>query len=157
MDTLAHGLWTYALSSVPARPARWKLLVFFGALPDLVWLPTALWGVEAENDAFMLLYRISHSLVIWFVVTLAVSAWKGRAFWMTWPWALHILIDVPGHTDILTPFLWPVSDFTIRGWWDWLSLKLIVGNYIVLALFVVAATFLRTRRRRMHRVTAGRL
>lgn len=138
MDTLAHGLWTYALSRTRQR-SPWKLLVFFGILPDLLWLPTILLGrLGFNNTLFIILYNISHSLVVWILVTLIISAVRGRFFWATWPWALHILIDIPGHPDFHTPFLWPVSSWTIAGWWDWLTPVLLVGNYLGLgAVFIL--------------------
>jgi hypothetical protein len=82
------------------------------------------------------LYHLSHSLIIFAGIFLLV--WAIRRYWLKfrqavpmsdsplsagWPfwemtgWMLHILIDIPTHTRRLypTPFLWPLSDFTIDG------------------------------------------
>jgi hypothetical protein len=82
------------------------------------------------------LYHLSHSLIIFAVIFLLV--WGIRRYWLKsrqavpmngslmsaggpyWEmtgWMLHILIDIPTHTRRLypTPFLWPLSDFTIDG------------------------------------------
>ena len=41
----------------------------------------------------------------------------GGAYWEMTGWMLHSMIDIPTHTRRLypTPFLWPLSDFTIDG------------------------------------------
>lgn len=82
------------------------------------------------------LYHLSHSLIIFVGIFLLV--WAIRRYWLKsrqavpasgsllsaggpcWEmtgWMLHILIDIPTHTRRLypTPFLWPLSDFTIDG------------------------------------------
>ncbi|MBI3963939.1 MAG: hypothetical protein HY341_02980 [Candidatus Kerfeldbacteria bacterium] len=135
MDTLAHGLLTYTISRVPQKPLRsWWLLVGFGMLPDAVWIVGSVFGIP-----FDALYRMSHSLTVWAVISTVALLITRRAFAFTWPWALHILVDIPGHTVAsgselmakgpLTPFLWPLSDFTLRGWWNWLDVRWIVGTY----------------------------
>jgi len=82
------------------------------------------------------LYHLSHSLIIFagiFLLVLAVRRYRfksrqaipvsgaqlsaGGAYWEMTGWMLHILIDIPTHTRRVypTPFLWPLSDFTIDG------------------------------------------
>ena len=82
------------------------------------------------------LYYLSHSLIIFAGIFLLVWAIRrywlksrqavpmngslmraGGAYWEMTGWMLHILIDIPTHTRRLypTPFLWPLSDFTIDG------------------------------------------
>ena len=67
------------------------------------------------------LYHITHSLVIFaFVFALLWVAAK-RPVWIVAGWGLHILIDIPTHSLALfpTPFLWPISDFSVDGiGWD---------------------------------------
>lgn len=146
MDILAHGLWIYAVSKAKKNPLLVRWQVFFGIFPDLVWLPaTAFWLVTTGMVRFsMPLYDVSHSLVVWAAVTLVAMLYYRRAYLLTWPWALHIAIDIPGHTDLQTPFLWPLSDFTVRGWFDWMSAPWLTANYAVLA-FVIAGIALRKR------------
>lgn len=135
MDTLAHGLWTYILGRKTQPRSNWHWLVFFGIFPDLVWLPfTALSVVTSGQIVFFQgPYNISHSVVIWALVSaLLMFRWR-RAFYFTWPWALHILIDIPGHLDMHTPIFWPISSFKISGAWDWLTPWWLLANYLVLA------------------------
>jgi hypothetical protein len=82
------------------------------------------------------LYHLSHSLIIFtgiFLLAWAIRRYRlkslygapmsgspqsaGRPCWEMTGWLLHILIDIPTHTRRLypTPFLWPLSDFTIDG------------------------------------------
>jgi hypothetical protein len=82
------------------------------------------------------LYHLSHSLIIFAGIFLLVWAIRrywlksrqavpmngslmsaGGPYWEMTGWMLHILIDIPTHTRRLypTPFLWPISDFTIDG------------------------------------------
>lgn len=136
MDTLAHSLWAYAVGRSARLKRKWLILGIVGAGPDLVWLPFTALGVVTSGriSFFTAPYELSHSLVIWGVLTILASwRWKKAIAW-TWPWAFHILIDIPGHIDLPTPFLWPVSHFTIRGTFDWLSPKLLLINYFCLAI-----------------------
>jgi len=151
MDTLIHGLWTYVASpSKRSTPLlRWQL--FFGVFPDLVWLPvTAYWLLTTGHLNFsMAFYEVSHSFVVWGAVVLVAMVWYRKAYLALWPWALHILIDIPGHNaakDLLTPFLWPVSDVVIRGWWNWLSVPWLIANYAAVAV-VIAVIVYRGRNR----------
>lgn len=118
-------------------------------LPDLVWLPATAYNLVAAGSVhfFIPLYHVSHSLVVFAVCTLVASLYHRRAAYVMWPWALHILVDIPGHIDLPTPFLWPLSDFTIHGWFDWLSLPWLIANYAVLT-FVIAGIAIREKDRR---------
>ena len=151
MDILAHGLWTYVAAGTQRETSRLKWLVFFGTLPDLIWLPaTAFWLVTTGHLRFsMPLYDVSHSLVVWVVVTFVATLYHHRAYAIMWPWALHILMDIPGHNTpqlLFTPFLWPVSRFTIHGWWDWLSAPWLIVTYVVLA-FIISGIFIHKKDR----------
>jgi hypothetical protein len=82
------------------------------------------------------LYHLSHSLIIFTAIFLLIWAIRYyclkslratqishtelnrlRPPWELSGWILHILIDIPTHTRGLypTPFLWPLSDFTVDG------------------------------------------
>ncbi len=136
MDTFAHGLVTYAVRQSVKSRADWRVLVFFGAFPDLVWLPfTALHFLTRGNIYFFQgPYNISHSFVIWAAASLLVSIRWRKAFAYTWPWALHIVIDIPGHVDMYTPILWPVSHFKFQGLFDWLTVPWFIVTYVGLAI-----------------------
>lgn len=147
MDIFSHLLWgnlEYRL--IPQTKHDNKLIyggIFFSIFPDLIaftypfcWL---IWhrfiqrdlkhwpGSPAEYEALPCaaltykLYRVSHSLVVWLVVFCLVWKWIGFFPWVLLGWATHILIDIPTHTKgfFATPFLWPISKFTINGYaWD---------------------------------------
>lgn len=146
MDTLAHGLWTYAVSPSKKLLALLRWQVLFGVLPDLVWLPaTAYWLLTTGHVRFsMPLYDVSHSIVVWAALTMLAMLYYRKAYAVTWPWLLHILIDIPGHIDLQTPFLWPLSRYTVHGWFEWMSVPWLTANYAVLA-FVIAGIALRKR------------
>jgi len=152
MDTFAHGLWTYAITRTPKKRIAWFWPVFFSVSPDLFWfIPVGIMIVAsrtglstyAGDGLFIGLYNISHSLVVWALATLTLSAILRRWFWPTWGWALHIIIDIVGHQYTLTPFLWPLSSMKVHAAWDWLNVPWLIGNYVALA-----AVFLILRRRR---------
>ena len=148
MDTLAHSLWAYAVGGSAKLKHRWIILGLVSAGPDIVWLPFTIYDFLLRRGIHFhtIPYELSHSLVLWLAISLIVSLKWGRAFTWTWPWAFHILIDIPGHVDMPTPFLWPVSHFTIRGAFDWLSPKLLLLNYFTLAV-VFFFLWLRDRRK----------
>ncbi|MBI4386783.1 MAG: hypothetical protein HY551_05325 [Elusimicrobia bacterium] len=107
-------------------------------LPRMRYAP----GIWRENgppmpqelvDAYHSYYVYTHSLVI---LGLAVGAlWllrrRRRLLWLTIPYALHILMDIPTHERYLTPFLYPISMWTFKGiswghpwifWPNWIAL-----------------------------------
>jgi hypothetical protein len=133
MDTLAHGLWAYLLGRGTRQRQRWALLGLISAGPDLIWLPFTLLHYLSNGNLmfFPLPYQLSHSLVLWAAfTTIASLRWKNFWRW-SWPWALHIVIDIPGHIGASnqTPILWPISDFSIRGIFDWLTPQMLLVNY----------------------------
>lgn len=135
MDTIAHGI----IATLAGRTARsrvdWRWLFFFGALPDLIWIPFTLYSLGAGQGLVYhwTPYNVSHSLVLWAAVTvLATIRWR-RAWQYTWPYAAHLLVDIPGHIDMPTPILWPMSSWHINGWFDWLRAPLWLGTYVVFA------------------------
>lgn len=76
-----------------------------------------------------LLYKISHSLIIFSATVVVLSAFifLNRRFGLSlkfqkFPlevsaWAFHILLDIPTHAIgfFATPFLFPISDWTFNG------------------------------------------
>ncbi len=136
MDIFAHGLVTYAVRQSANIRSNWRWLVFFGMFPDLVWLPfTALQFLTHGNIYyFQGPYNLSHSFVIWVAVSLLATIRWRKIFFYTWPWALHILIDIPGHLDMRTPILWPISNFKFHGLFSWLTLPWLLATYGALAI-----------------------
>jgi len=148
MDTLSHTLWGGGLFGFRGRP---KTALLFGALPDLAafgpWLTYRLATGRFEPgkpdlsiipDLVFGTYDVTHSLLVaGLAVALAFRLRPALAFPML-AWPFHILMDIPTHTREFfpTPFLWPVSDFTVAGipWatpWIWLpnlaGLALLLG------------------------------
>lgn len=159
MDTIAHGLWTFAVSPTRKNRSLTRWRVFFGMFPDLVWLPFTAYDLLVSRMLRFHLgpYDLSHSLIVWFFVTAIASLRWRRAIAVTWPWALHVLIDIPGHIDLPTPFLWPLSSYAIRGAWDWLAPAWLIGNYIVLAAVFTFVGWRRwVRARRVKTVSSAR-
>ncbi len=147
MDTLAHGLWAIALGKTGRTRTPWWALAIVGAGPDLVWLPFTFVNLVSSGKIYFFQgpYNISHSLVIWAALTLiATLKWRRAIFW-TWPWALHIVIDVPGHLDMFTPILWPISHWNIPGRFDWLSPQYFIGTYLALLIIFLVLFFLRRK------------
>lgn len=63
------------------------------------------------------MYDLTHSLVTFTLVFGAVWWWRRRPFLPLAAWGLHILVDMPTHDSSFfpTPFLWPISDYTVPG------------------------------------------
>ncbi len=138
------------------KPLNIKLAVFWGIFPDLfafgipiiLIIGQLLTGqisisdlpgpekIEPPQNKFasvlqnvLLLYSISHSLVVLFAVFIIISgviylkrktsssATRQIIPWELGGWLLHILIDIPTHSSAFysTPFLWPISNFKISG------------------------------------------
>jgi membrane-bound metal-dependent hydrolase YbcI (DUF457 family) len=137
MDFVSHALWGgIAFGRQNRKYYLWAALI--SILPDI--LTEGLFGalyllkiggmpgwenghpnitdypIYAQN-----LYNITHSLVIFVVVFLLIYVIIKKIPWLVGGWGLHILIDIPTHSQALfpTPFLWPISDYKINGvGWD---------------------------------------
>lgn len=137
MDTLSHTLWGGGLFGYRGRP---KTALLFGALPDLAafgpWLAYRLVTGRFEPgkpdpavipELVFRTYDVSHSLLVAVAaVALALRLRAALGFAML-AWPCHVLMDIPTHGRgfFPTPFLWPVSGFTVDGlsWatpWIWL-------------------------------------
>ena len=82
-----------------------------------------------------MLYNMSHSLVLFFLVSVIVVALLRRVPWEMGGWLLHIFIDIPTHSYRFypTPFLWPLSEWKFDGF-SWGTPWFIIVNYSVLAI-----------------------
>ena len=136
MDTLSHTLWGGGLFGFRARL---KTALLFGALPDLAsfgpWLAYRLLTGRFEPgkpelaiipDFVFAAYDVSHSLLVASLAVALAWRWRPELGFAMLAWPFHILVDIPTHSRAFfpTPFLWPVSDFTIDGlsWgtpWIW--------------------------------------
>lgn len=158
MDTLSHTLWGYAaLRTRGVTAARWGALA--GAAPDLLYfLPSkaeqiwekgweglligsqrGIWRQEGPPlppelvEAYGRYYVYTHSLVILAFGVLA--AWLlgfRRLVWLSLPYGLHVLMDVPTHERYLTPIFYPLSSWTVTGL-AWSDPLVFFPNWIALA------------------------
>ena len=91
--------------------------------------------VSAIPEFVSILYDITHSLVIFALVFISVWIIRRKPFWPLLAWGIHILVDIPSHSDQFfpTPFLWPVSDFHLNGI-SWGSPVIFFPNWILIVL-----------------------
>ncbi len=92
------------------------------------------------------LYNISHSAVIFLLTFFIVWFFAKRPVWEMGAWLLHVLIDIPTHSNQFypTPFLWPVSHFGINGF-PWASPGFLTVNYLLIAAAYSALYFVRKK------------
>jgi hypothetical protein len=144
MDILAHFLWTLAIYW--QHPRRW-IAGLIGFLPDI--LSFGIFFVQRiitgnfERGAPQLatiptyvftLYDLTHSIVVFAIGAALLWFFARDWFWLSLGWGLHIIIDVPTHTNRFfpTPVFWPISDVTFSGigWGSWWFMLM---NYAALA------------------------
>lgn len=167
MDGLSHIFWTATLYKLlrekTGKPLNLWHAAFWGTFPDifafgipLVILSSQLMRgkipfVDSVLESSVKLYSYSHSIIIFtgaiiLVETIALINRRTLIFpknlksipWEMGGWLMHILIDIPTHSSFLTPFLWPLSDFKIKGV-QWSSPWFMVLDYtlIILVYFAV--------------------
>ena len=132
MDVFSHGLWGGVAFGRRSRH-DFYLAILFGMLPDLlsfgIFTPIRiasivsgqrtgdLWSTNTIPTYVHTLYSITHSLVV-FIALLGILYLFARRFAVPFlAYGLHILVDIPTHSDLFfpTPFLWPLSNFTVNG------------------------------------------
>ncbi len=149
MDTFAHAFWSYAIFLWTGSP--W-LAVLFGIMPDLLSFGSLIFvNVLTGNFKFgkpnsnlipkwvYKSYDYTHSLVVSAVVIIFVFLLTSTSKpWFLLAWPLHIAIDIPSHKKSFfpTPFLWPVSDFSIDGI-SWGTLSFTIINYFLLVILYI--------------------
>ncbi|MBI4095102.1 MAG: hypothetical protein HY435_02845 [Candidatus Liptonbacteria bacterium] len=94
-----------------------------------------------------LLYALSHSLIVFFLIASIVYIVKRRIVWEMSGWLLHIVIDVGTHSYQFypTPVFWPISFWHFNGI-PWHTPWFMAVNYA--ALVFVYFAFIHTWRRR---------
>jgi hypothetical protein len=164
MDIFSHAAWGAASLSTKPRLRWWAALA--GAAPDLLWyLPSAAERVAAHGwrglavgsdqriwradgpplppelvDAYYRYYIYTHSLVLLALVTALVLATRWRRYaWLSIPYALHIVMDIPTHERYQTQPLAPLSSWHVQGltWTDprifWTNVAALAVVYIWIA------------------------
>lgn len=151
-----------AINKKAKKPLNAWLAGFWGIFPDLfaftipfIWL---LWNLAfaglnfsdiprsdlvepAPRDSLpifrltSLLYSLSHSAIIFFIVFGIVYLIFHRPIWELGGWFIHILLDIPTHSYQFypTPFLWPVSDWKFDGF-SWGTLWFLILNYLAVVI-----------------------
>ncbi len=150
MDIISHGLYGGVAFGRKSRISYLKAFLF-GIAPDLlsfgIFTVVTVLGFAASPDwrdgppdpsaipqYVHQLYDMTHSLVV------ALGAFGLVWFFLTKPvyemlaWPLHILVDMPTHSHAFfpTPFLWPLSDFTIDGI-PWSNPYIFIPNVILIS------------------------
>ena len=163
MDIFSHGL--YGGVAFGRKSRRDYLTAFlFGVGPDLlsfgffflaIGLGIESWpvgnftppGAKVIPEYIHFLYGITHSLVIYAIFfAILYLLGKKKFAWLTLGWPLHILVDIPTHSNgfFPTPFLWPLSDFSVNGI-PWAHPVIFIPNLIV--LIVLYAYWYKKRKR----------
>jgi hypothetical protein len=161
MDILAHGVYNLALQKNIKKKSKkintWEA-ISWGILPDLIpfGIPL-LFGLFSGNsfnhhsvvggfDIARVLYPFTHSLVIFFGVFLVMYVIKKKWYLPMLGWGLHVLMDIPLHTPeyFPTPFLFPISDWTLPFGIAWSTPYI----WISLWIFVLIWLFLSYRRKK---------
>lgn len=161
MDIISHGLWG-SLAFGRKNRGSFRLAFLYGVGPDLfafgVYFATSLFGLTrhwrffheppdpASIPAYVYrLYSVSHSLIAFAFIFVALWFLFRRPIWEFSAWGLHILFDIPTHSYRFfpTPFLWPLSGFTFSGW-SWASPWILFPD--ILLLTVLYAWFFLFRR-----------
>jgi hypothetical protein len=145
MDIFSHGL--YGGIAFGRKSKRDYVIAFlFGVAPDLLafgaFFITSLFssGVVGRPNLASIpsyvfsIYNFSHSLVV-FALFFAIAWIAGKKDFakLMLAWPLHILVDIPTHDTSFfpTPFLWPISHFSIDGT-SWGQPLIFVPNVILL-------------------------
>jgi hypothetical protein len=132
---------------------QWRGAFLLGAAPDLLAFGPfylAQWGRTDWINFPPYVhqsYHVTHSLIIWGLLTAAVWFGRKRFPWILGAWGLHILFDIPLHelSFFPTPYLWPVTTPLVNGW-RWAQLRIMIPNYIALAVAYTLMLGLRYRR-----------
>lgn len=168
MDIISHAAWGYAALRWRGRKTAW-LGALTGAAPDLLtfippmvkrvvehgWAGLSRGGPRSPGiwraggpplppelvDVYNNYYIYTHSLVILaMVVGLVYLAGRRGHLYLALPYALHILMDIPTHERFQTPFMYPLSSWTLQGiswghplifWPNWIAL---ISVHVYLAL-----------------------
>lgn len=133
MDILSHGLWGGLAFGRTRRRDYWLAFVI-GLAPDLLSFgiftaatilglsPSPHWQAGPPAAAAIpgyvhTLYNYTHSLVIFAAVFGLIWLIRRKPYLPLLAWGLHIGMDIFEHSQAFfpTPFLWPLSAFTING------------------------------------------
>jgi len=80
-------------------------------------------------------YNVTHSLVVWAATFFLLWLTTKHPPWLLGAWLLHIVCDIPTHTESYfpTPFLWPLPTPFVDGI-PWSTPWLMAVNYATMVL-----------------------
>jgi len=152
MDIVSHGLWGGMAFGRASRKAFWAAFAFSVA-PDLLafgpHFVASVWDSLAGNGGPPIgprhgyanvpsyifgIYNVTHSLVVFVVAFSLAWATRRQPWWPLGAWGLHVLMDIPTHSTRFfpTPFLWPLSDYSVDGI-SWGRPLILVPDLVLLA------------------------
>jgi len=174
MDTFSHGFWAgtayYAINRKLKKKLDTKLAVFWSVIPDLLsfgisffWIIWSLINRTIDfsqmprpdtvgpnhsifvSNIIQIFYNISHSLIIFLLISALVFLVSRRIVWEMGGWLIHVLMDIPTHSfpSYPTPIFWPVSNFKFNGY-DWETPWFLILNF---ALVLTVALWIRKKRK----------
>lgn len=133
MDIVSHGLWG-GIAFGRKTKKSFLAAFLFGIAPDFlafapffagmilgftprVFTPGEPPPLDAIPQYIHSVYQVTHSVIIFLLAFAAVAIIIRRPLWEMLAWGLHILMDIPTHSNSFfpTPFLWPLSTFHIDG------------------------------------------
>lgn len=163
MEIFAHTLWTTAGVKVfnDSRKEKTKKIsfvwsAFWGLFPDIfsLSLPIVIFAIglimgdyglgslphtrEVINsyNISLILYPMTHSLVIWGFVFGIVWIVMKRPPLVMLGWVFHIILDMPSHPMgvFATPLFYPLSNYKFQYGVSWASTSFFIINYSVLSI-----------------------
>lgn len=153
-DILSHGLWGGI--TFGRRSSYWLALIF-GVMPDgLTFVPLVIIrliegdpvrgtpGLSTIPPWVFTMYSLTHSLIIAGVVVSILFYIDKKIGIAGSAWILHVIMDIPVHNQeyFPTPFLYPLSNFSVNGV---SSLKIWAVNWLVLISVYIYFYFNRKR------------
>lgn len=151
MDIISHGLYGGVSFGRKNKLSYWKSFLF-GVMPDLfsfgilfaLSILSLASGPDFSNGPpdpssipqyVHALYNVTHSFVVAGIVIGIVWFVRKSPMMELFAWPLHILVDIPTHANSFfpTPFLWPVSSYTVDGI-GWGTPIIFIPNLVILAV-----------------------
>ncbi len=154
MDIFAHGIYNIALQKTLRKDKqKWKKILeafWWGIMPDLLAfgapLLVAIFLGSLDHHALVngtdlsaLVYPFTHSLVIFGAVFLILSLLLKKWYLPMLGWGFHILMDIPFHTPNFfpTPFLFPVSSYTLPFGIYWGTPAVWIGLWAIVIIWLL--------------------
>ena len=138
------------------------LAVLFGLLPDLLSfgilfaanlingdLTRGKPALETLPTWIFASYNMTHSIVIFALAFVIIYIITRKWLWPLAAWAMHIITDVPTHSNgfFPTPFLWPISSYRFNGI-SWATGWFMLLNYGALMLIFIMIAHNRAKEKR---------